>query len=150
MATTHYCKGAATFPRICQLLQVLYLNFTVAVPLTSAGIRAVLSQCHDTPPKLFPCSYFSRKLCATEQNYDIRNRELLAMKAVFKEWHHYLLGAKHPFLVLMDHRNLEYLCAIKRLNPRQARWALFFTHFHFSHLPPWFKEYQSLCPFTPT
>lgn len=32
----------------------------------------------------------------------------------------------------MDHRKLEYLGKAKRLIPRQARWALFFTHFWFS------------------
>lgn len=40
-------------------------------------------------------------------------------------------GAKHPFIVLTDHKNLQYLREAKRLNPRQARWALFFTRFHF-------------------
>ncbi|KAK3549140.1 hypothetical protein QTP70_033344, partial [Hemibagrus guttatus] len=45
---------------------------------------------------------------------------------------HWLEGAKHPFLVLTDHKNLEYLRAAKRLNPQQARWALFFTRFNFT------------------
>lgn len=31
-----------------------------------------------------------------------------------------------------DHRNLEYIRAAKRLNPRQARWALFFARFQFT------------------
>ena len=39
--------------------------------------------------------------------------------------------AKHPFLVWMDHCNLEYIRAVKRLNPRQARCALFFARFQF-------------------
>ncbi len=34
-------------------------------------------------------------------------------------------------LVLTDHKNLQYLREAKRLNPRQARWALFFTRFQF-------------------
>lgn len=74
---------------------------------------------------------------------------LLAMKAAFKEWHHWLEGTKHPFLVLTDHQNLEDLCTTKRLNPRQARWALFFMRFDFSHLPPWFKERQGRCSASP-
>ncbi|KAK3530649.1 hypothetical protein QTP86_030915, partial [Hemibagrus guttatus] len=45
---------------------------------------------------------------------------------------HWLEGAHHPFQVLTDHRNLEYLRGAKRLNPRQARWALFFTRFQFT------------------
>ncbi len=53
------------------------------------------------------------------------------MKAAFEEWRHWLEGAKHPFTVLTDHRNLEYLKSAKRLNHRQARWSLFFTRFIF-------------------
>ncbi|KAK3517182.1 hypothetical protein QTP70_000778 [Hemibagrus guttatus] len=65
-------------------------------------------------------------------NYDIGNRELLAVKLALEEWRHWLEGAKHPFIVLTDHKNLEYLRAAKRLNPRKARWALFFTRFKFT------------------
>ncbi|KAK3542610.1 hypothetical protein QTP86_031312, partial [Hemibagrus guttatus] len=67
-----------------------------------------------------------------ERNYDIGNRELLAIKLALEEWRHWLEGARHPFLVLTDHKNLEYLRAAKRLNPQQACWALFFTRFEFS------------------
>ncbi|KAL0204565.1 hypothetical protein M9458_002583, partial [Cirrhinus mrigala] len=107
------------------------LEFTVEVDTSNTGIRAILSQCHGNPPKLYPCAFYSRKLTSAEQNYDVGNRELLAMKAAFEEWHHWLEGAKLPFIVLTDHRNLEYLKAAKRLNPRQARWSLFFTRFDF-------------------
>lgn len=42
------------------------------------------------------------------------------------------IGAQHSFLVLTDHKNLEYLRDARRLNPCQARWALFFTRFNFT------------------
>ncbi|KAK3526691.1 hypothetical protein QTP70_031878, partial [Hemibagrus guttatus] len=78
-----------------------------------------------------PCAFYSRKLTTAEANCEVGNRELLAIKAALEEWHHWLEGARHPFQVLTDHRNLEYLRGAKRLNPRQARWALFFTRFRF-------------------
>ncbi len=53
------------------------------------------------------------------------------MKAAFEEWRHWLEGSKNPFVVLTDHRNLEYIRSAKRLNPRQARWSLFFSRFSF-------------------
>ncbi|KAI4890785.1 hypothetical protein NFI96_028572, partial [Prochilodus magdalenae] len=58
-------------------------------------------------------------------------RDMIAVKLAFEEWQHWLEGAQHPFLVLTDHKNLEYLRSAKRLNSRQARWALFFTRFNF-------------------
>ncbi|KAK3513361.1 hypothetical protein QTP70_012340 [Hemibagrus guttatus] len=97
----------------------------------SSGLGAILSQCHGKPGKLHPCAFYSRKLTAAEANYDVGSKELLAIKAALEEWHHWLEGARHPFQVLTDHCNLEYLRGAKRLNLRQARWALFFTRFRF-------------------
>ncbi|KAL1269106.1 hypothetical protein QQF64_031395 [Cirrhinus molitorella] len=106
--------------------------FIVEVDASNTGVGAILSQRHGTPAKMFPCAFFSRKLTTAERNYDVGNRELLAMKLALEEWRHWLEGATHPFTILTDHKNLEYLRAAKRLNPRQARWALFFTRFQFT------------------
>ncbi|KAK3541283.1 hypothetical protein QTP86_019415 [Hemibagrus guttatus] len=106
--------------------------FIVEVDASTTGVGAVLSQQQGNPQKLHPCAFFSRKLNPAEVNYDIGNRELLAIKLTLEEWRHWLEGAKHPFTVLTDHKNLEYLRAAKRLNPHQARWALFFTRFKFA------------------
>uniref|UniRef100_A0A8C9W0E0 Gypsy retrotransposon integrase-like protein 1 n=1 Tax=Scleropages formosus TaxID=113540 RepID=A0A8C9W0E0_SCLFO len=76
--------------------------------------------------------FFSRKLSEAERNYDIGNRELLAIKLALEEWRHWLEGAQHPFLVLTDHKNLQYLQTARRLKTRQARWALFFSWFNFT------------------
>ncbi|KAK3516573.1 hypothetical protein QTP70_021975 [Hemibagrus guttatus] len=108
------------------------LPFVVEVDASTTGVGAVLSQQQGNPRKLHPCAFFSRKFNLAEVNYDIGNWELLAIKLALEEWRSWLEGAKHPFLVLTDHKNLEYLRDAKRLNPRQARWALFFTRFNFT------------------
>ncbi|KAI2666700.1 Transposon Tf2-6 polyprotein [Labeo rohita] len=107
------------------------LPFLVEVDASSTGVGAVLSQRQGQPPKTFPCAFFSHKLSPAEQNYDVGNRELLAIKLALEEWWHWLEGAKHPFTILTDHRNLEYLRSARVLNHRQARWSLFFTRFQF-------------------
>ncbi len=107
------------------------IRFVVEVDAATLGVGAILSQWKGEPPVLHPCAYFSKKLSPAEQNYDVGNRELLAIKLALEEWRHWLEGAQHPFLVITDHKNLQYLQEAKRLNPRQAIWALFFTRFRF-------------------
>ena len=108
------------------------LQFIVEVDASDVGVGAILSQRAVEDNKLHPCAFFSRRLSPAESNYDIGNRELLAVKLALEEWRHWLEGSAVPFLVWTDHKNLEYIRTAKRLNSRQARWALFFTRFNFT------------------
>uniref|UniRef100_A0A4W5K2I5 ribonuclease H n=1 Tax=Hucho hucho TaxID=62062 RepID=A0A4W5K2I5_9TELE len=66
------------------------LAFIVEVDASEAGIGAVLSQRSGSPPKLCPCAFFSKKLSPAEQNYDVGDRELLAVVRALKAWRHWL------------------------------------------------------------
>ncbi|KAI2666212.1 Transposon Tf2-6 polyprotein [Labeo rohita] len=107
-------------------------QFVVEVDASEVGVGAVLSQRSSVDGKMHPCAYFSHRLSPAERNYDIGNRELLAVKLALEEWRHWLEGSGVPFIVWTDHKNLEYIQSAKRLNSRQARWALFFGRFDFS------------------
>lgn len=106
------------------------LPFVVEVDASDVAVGAILSQRRDDG-KLHPCAFFSSRLTEAEKNYDVGDRELLAIKKALEEWRHWLEGAQNPFVVWTDHKNLQYIQGAKRLNPRQARWALFFTRFDF-------------------
>ncbi len=107
-------------------------QFIVEVDASEVGVGAVLSQRSPRDEKVHPCAFFSHRLSPAERNYDIGNRELLAVRLALGEWRHWLEGAARPFLVWTDHKNLEYIRSARRLNARQARWALYFGRFNFS------------------
>uniref|UniRef100_A0AAY4A0C0 Gypsy retrotransposon integrase-like protein 1 n=1 Tax=Denticeps clupeoides TaxID=299321 RepID=A0AAY4A0C0_9TELE len=105
-------------------------QFVVEVDASDVGAGAVLSQ-RGPDRKLHPCCFFSRKFSPTQQRYGVGDRELLAIKWALEEWRHWLQGAVEPFLIWTDHQNLIHIRSAKQLNPRQARWALFFESFDF-------------------
>jgi len=107
-------------------------QFIVEMDASNEGVGAVLSQRSAQDNKLHPCAFLSRKLTDAERNYDVGNKELLAVKIALEDWRHWLEGAEQPFLVWTDHKNLEFIRKSKRLNPRQARWSLFFSRFNFT------------------
>ncbi|KAF7640699.1 hypothetical protein LDENG_00022080, partial [Lucifuga dentata] len=82
-------------------------QLVVRVDASDVGVGAVLSQRSAEDNKLHPCAFFSRRLTSAERNYDISNRELLAVKLALEEWRHWLEGAKVPFLVWTDYKNLD-------------------------------------------
>ena len=105
--------------------------FFVEVDASDTGLGAVLSQ-KGEGGKLHPCAFYSRKLVPAERNYAVGDRELLAVHAALTEWRHWLEGARFPFTVLSDHKNLASVRAVKRVSARQARWAAFFARFDFT------------------
>jgi len=86
------------------------------------AIGVVLSQ-RDKKGRLHPVAFHSRKFQPAEINYEIHDKELLAIVDAFKHWRRYCEGATHQIQVLSDHQNLEYFTTTKVLNRRQARCA---------------------------
>ncbi|XDV35945.1 hypothetical protein PO909_005807 [Leuciscus waleckii] len=59
--------------------------FIVEVDVSTTAVGAMLSQQQGNPACLHPCAFFSKKLSPAEINYDIGNRELLAIKLALEE-----------------------------------------------------------------
>jgi len=87
---------------------------------------AVLSQMRDDR-RWHPVAFISKSLSPAEQNYDIYDKEMLAIIQALEQWQHYLEGTEHPVQVLTDHKNLEYFMVAQKLNWRQARWSMFLS-----------------------
>ena len=94
------------------------------------AIGAVLSQPNEQG-KQQPTAFYSRKLSPAELNYEIYDKELLAIVEAFREWRVYLEGSAHPVQVLTDHKNLIYFTTTKELNRRQVRWAETLASYNF-------------------
>lgn len=60
--------------------------FVVEVDASEAGVGAILSQRFGENPKLHPVAFYSKKLSPAERNYDIGNRELLAVNLALEVW----------------------------------------------------------------
>jgi len=84
-----------------------------------------------------PCGYLSQSLNPAEQNYQIYDRELLAVVKVFKQWRPYLIDNEADIIVYTDHQNLTYFHTGQRLTPRQSRWQFILSEYRlkFHHLP---------------
>ena len=100
---------------------------TDASDYVSAGI---LSQ-YDDNGVLRPVAYFSKKHNPAECNYEIYDKELMAIVRAFEEWRPELEGSAHPISVISDHKNLEYFASTKQLSRRQARWSEFLSRFDY-------------------
>src|SRR5258706_4892657 len=93
--------------------------------------RAVLSQVQADGMHQ-PITFMSKGFSDVECNYQIHDKEMLAIMHALDEWHHFLEGAMEKFEILMDHWNLAYFQDAQKLNCQQVHWSLFLSHFDFS------------------
>ncbi|SNX84871.1 uncharacterized protein MEPE_03580 [Melanopsichium pennsylvanicum] len=119
------------------------LYTVVETDASDAVVAAVLSQWHPQPGAdasaepnsrshtLHPVAYWSRKMIPAERNYEIHDKELLAIVDACGAWRHYLHGLTRPFLIYTDHQALQYFQTKRQLNRRQARWQADLAEFNF-------------------
>ena len=77
-----------------------------------------------------PCAFFSKKLAPAECNYEIYDKEMLAIIRCLEEWESELRGVQE-FEILSDHKNLEYFMTVRKLTERQVRWSLILSRYNF-------------------
>jgi len=91
------------------------------------ALGCVLSQYQGR--RLHRVAFHSRKLISAERNYQIHDKELLAIMEAFKEWRRYLRGEEESVTVYTDHQNLQSLLTKKVWNHRQIRAAQELTNY---------------------
>jgi len=105
--------------------------FKLSTDASDFAIGAILSQ-KDMQTNLWHLvAFFSKSLDVHERNYEIYNKELLAVIQGLEEYRDYLEGHPHKVEIWLDHQNLTFFRTAQKLTRRQARWALFMTRFDF-------------------
>src|SRR5882672_6002513 len=94
-------------------------QITVETDASDYALAAVLSI--TTPNgELHPIAFHSRTFSTLELNYDVHDKELLAIFEAFKRWRHYLKGSGLLTDMVTDHWKLQYFSMTKILTCRQA------------------------------
>lgn len=112
-------------------------HFDPALPIilecdaSDFAIAGIISQVNPETQEIRPVAFHARTMGPAELNYDIYDKELLAIVETFQHWRAYLEGANHQVTVFTDHNNLQYFTTTKQLSRRQARWSEFLAGFDF-------------------
>ena len=105
----------------------------VKIDASNRVVAGVLSQ-QDPQSKLqHPIAYFLKTMQLAQLNYNIHDKEMLAIILAFEQWRAKLEGIQtdNPFLVYSNYKALEYFIITKKLLARQARWAEYLSRFYF-------------------
>jgi len=95
------------------------------------AIAGILSQKFEDG-KIHPVRFVSTTLTPAELNYDVYDKEMVAIVFSLAKNRHYLQGAEHKTMIFSYHQNLTYFETAVLLNRRQARWAEQLKNYHFT------------------
>src|SRR5258707_1057773 len=79
--------------------------FCLKCDASNFATRVVLSQAQADGMHQ-PIAFMSKGFSDVEHNYQIHDKEMLAIMCTLDKWHHFLEGVTEKFEILMDHRNL--------------------------------------------
>jgi len=105
--------------------------FWIEVDSLDFATEAVLSQQSMIDGKWHPVAFYSKFLSSMEWNYEIHDKEMLAIICALEEWRYFLEEVTYPVEIWTNHKNLEYFMTAKKLNHCQARWSLHLARFNF-------------------
>ena len=80
------------------ILKTNVLDYAIGACLTQKGDNG----------KMRTVAFYSRKITGPKLNYDIHDKELLAVVEALREWRVYLKGTKYSVQIYTDHKNLLY------------------------------------------
>ena len=87
----------------------------VKANLFNYATKGILSQ-YNKNGVLYSIVYFLKRLNPAKYNYEIYNKELLAIIRYFKQWQPKLEGTEFLIKVFSNYKNPQYFITIKQLS----------------------------------
>ena len=104
---------------------------TIVETDSSGYVAGGILQQYDKEGVLRPCAFFSQKNSPAECNYEIHDKELLAVVKCIRAWSTELRSCS-SFTVLTDHQNLTYFTTNRPLTEHQICWSLDLSQYTFT------------------
>ncbi|KAJ1589662.1 hypothetical protein NDA15_007645 [Ustilago hordei] len=82
---------------------------------TSAGVLQHFNYHLPTRLETDAMAFYSRKMSSAKKNYEIHDKELLAVVACLTQWRHMLAGLLSQLVILTDHEALKYFKSQRRI-----------------------------------
>lgn len=95
------------------------------------GLGATLGQIDPITNRERPISFISRLLRKAELNYSTIEKELLSVVWAIESFRHYLYASPIKFLVVTDHKPLEYMLSLKKPGSRLYRFRTKIMEYQF-------------------
>lgn len=89
----------------------------IEIDASDSVIAGILSQLYPDEQRHL-VAYFSKTMSLAECNYEIHDKEMLAIVKSLAEWRPELYGSIARIKIYTDHKALEYFITTKQLNSR--------------------------------
>jgi len=95
--------------------------FKLSTNTSDFATDTVLSQKMPTTGLWHPVAFFSKLLDIYKRNYEIYDKELLAIIRGLEEYYYHLKGHPYKIEIWLDHQNLIFFRTAQKLTRKQAR-----------------------------
>ena len=103
--------------------------------------RVVLSQHNPEDDKWHPVAFLSKSLSPVERDYEIHDKEMLAIVRALEEWRHFLEGAEHQVEDLDGSQESGVFHVSQEIKPEASQMAVIVGQVLFFATPPSRKDY---------
>jgi hypothetical protein len=103
-------------------------QFHLDIDASGYAIGGILYQLDDDGIR-YDVGYYSKSLVAAERNYDVWDREYLALIRSLIHWRQFLVGSPHKVRIYTDHANLQYWREARKIPDKIRRYITILSEY---------------------